>query len=359
MFRIMEPMMFRSASELSTTTRGPQTVALSRPLPSPSTIAGALATLILQAENRTPPTGDPMGWYEEVIDILGGKDSIILKGPYLMTNKDTIPYLMTNEYTIYVQYNNGLLPLGELKNLTSGKLFDATKKLNNIAKRFDLGYVDLIGIRLSDMKKAIGKDERGLLYSMRMVDYGRIGVQMKINCNIMVEVLKISNSLERALQEHKIIRLGGEGRLVEVSTNECQSVSESVANSRSDSMRLYVATPILFEASSSLISKEAESGMFFLGSNINKKMQSCLDEVGIKATSIKIAGRLGILGGFSVARAFRKTVYAALQPGSIIEVSDLQLSKEEYSTIYSKGLGLFRDLGYGTVIPISITNKLN
>ncbi|MBS7626838.1 hypothetical protein KEJ51_07380, partial [Candidatus Bathyarchaeota archaeon] len=57
-----------------------------------------------------------------------------------------------------------------------------------------------------------------------------------------------------------------------------------------------------------------------------------------------------ILGGFSVARPSRKPVYAALHPGSVIEVTrDLPFSKEDCYRLYSEGLGCecFRDLGYG------------
>lgn len=347
--------MFRGASEFSPTSRGPQTGAWSRPLPPPSTITGALATLILQCENRPPPRGDSSAWYEEVIGIFGGKGSTALRGPYLMNG----------EGVIYVQYKeDGVLQLDELvKSLPKGKLLEASKELNKTAKKFELGHVDSVGIRLSDVRKAAGKDERGLLYTTTMVDYGKIGGQKNVSCSIMVEVLKASDSLKKALETPKIIRLGGEGRLVKTMANEIQPVSEFVrtGDCGSNRLRLYVATSILFEASPRLVSNEGfevEGATAFVSSGLRERFRTCLSDVGFAVTSIRIAGSLGILGGFSVAKAARKPVYTTLHPGSVIEVTrDLPFSKEDCYKLYSEGLGLFRDLGYGTVIPIPIANN--
>ncbi|MBS7626837.1 hypothetical protein KEJ51_07375, partial [Candidatus Bathyarchaeota archaeon] len=275
----MEPMMFRGASEFSPASRGPQTGAWSKKLPPPSTITGAIATLILQYGNQPPPRGDISAWYEEVIGIFGGKGSTALRGPYLMNG----------EGVIYVQYKDGILRLDELvKSLPKGELLEASKELEKSAKRFELGHVDLIGIKLSDGSKAT---EEGLIYSARMVDYGKIGGQKNISCSIIIEVLKASDSLEKALETPKIIRLGGEGRLVEVMAKELQPVSEFVRseNSRTRGLRLYVATPMLFEASPRLFSKEAvevEPGTVSLSSSLNGKVSKYLSEVGFKVTSI-------------------------------------------------------------------------
>jgi len=344
--------MFRGASEFSPASRGPQIGAWSRPLPPPSTITGALATLILQCKNRPPPRGDSSAWYEEVIGIFGGKGSTALRGPYLMNG----------EGTIYVQYKGEVLRLDELvKNLSKGKFLEASKELNKTAKKFELGHVDSVGIRLSDARKAAGKDERTLVYSTRMVDYGKIGGQKNVSCSIIIEVLKASDSLETTLGTPKIIRLGGEGRLVEVMAKELQPVAEFVrAEGRgAKKLRLYVASPMLFEASPALISKEFETlgPTVFVRSSLREKVKDYLNEINVEATSIKIAGSLGILGGFSIAKPVRKPVYAALHHGSVIEVSrDLPYDQEESYKVYSNGLGLFRDLGYGTVIPIPVAD---
>ncbi|MEM3710333.1 MAG: type III-B CRISPR module-associated Cmr3 family protein [Nitrososphaerales archaeon] len=351
LFRTMEPMMFRGASEFSPTSRGPQTGAWSRPLPSPSTIAGALATLILQHENRSPLGGELSRWYEEVTDFLGGKGSTVLRGPYLIDGKGNV----------YVQYKDGLLLLNELeKGLTKSDLVEDTKELDKEKKKFEIGYIDLIGIKISDGSKAT---EAGLIYSARMVDYGKIGGQKNDSCSIMIEVHKTSDSLENALKTPKIIRLGGEGRLVEVMAEKLQPISEFVRaeDCRTKRLRLYVTTPMLFEASPRLVSKEVgvETGTVFLSSRLNEKVSAYLSEVQFKVASIRITGSLGILGGFSVARAARKPVYAALYPGSVIEITrDLPFSKEDCYNLYVEGLGLFRDLGYGTVIPIPIANHV-
>jgi len=356
LFLTMEPMMFKGASEFSPASRGPQTSAWSRPLPPPSTITGALATLILQYENRPSPRGDPMAWYEEISGIFG-KGSTVLRGPYLIDSKGVI----------YVQYGNGVLQLDELvKSLLKGELFEASRELNKAAKKFELGYIDSVGIRLSDMRKAAGKDERGLLYSTRMVDYGKIGERNNVGCSIMVEVLKASDSLKKALETPKVIRLGGEGRLVKATTNEIQPISEFVRteNDGSNNLRLYLATSILFEASPRLVSNnvfevggaKVEGATTFVSFSVEERLRTYLNDIGFTVTSIEITGRLGIVGGFSVAKAARKPMYAALHPGSIIEITrDLPFSKGGCYKLYSEGLGLFRDLGYGTIIPVPIT----
>jgi CRISPR type III-B/RAMP module-associated protein Cmr3 len=352
LFRTIEPMMFRGASEFSPASRGPQTGAWSRPLPPPSTITGALATLILQCENRPPPRGDPSAWYEEVIGIFGGKGSTALRGPYLING----------EGIIYVQYKDEVLGLDELvKSLSKGEFLEASKELNKATKKFELGHVHTVGIRLSDARKAVGKNERGLLYSMTMIDYGKIGEQKNVGCSIITEVLKASDPLEKALGTPKIIRLGGEERLVGVMAKELQPVAEFVrtASRGAKKLRLYVASPMLFEASPTLISKEFETlgSTVFVRPSLREKVKDYLNEIGVEAASIKIAGSLGVLGGFSIAKPVRKPVYVALHPGSVIEVSrDSPYDQEERYKVYSNGLGLFRDLGYGTVIPIPVAD---
>jgi len=78
----------------------------------------------------------------------------------------------------------------------------------------------------------------------------------------------------------------------------------------------------------------------------------------LKADSIKIEGTIGILGGFSLAKPARKPIYATLQPGSIIGAHTVAppYTTQEYHELYTEGLGLFRNIGYGTVIPIPLEN---
>jgi len=232
------------------------------------------------------------------------------------------------------------------------------RKLDAVARGFRLGQVDLIGIKLSDKRKAT---EMGLFYNARMVDYAKIGDKKSSSSCIMVEVLKASGPLAGALAAPKIMRLGGEGRLVEIRAEQRQPISEFLQANGDEArrLRLYVATPMLFKASPDLASRELETKgvVSFAYHSLGKNVRACLNEANFDVATVKVAGRLGILGGFSVAKAVRKPVYAALHPGSVIEVSrDSPYDQEERYKVYSNGLGLFRDLGYGTVIPIPVAD---
>jgi len=50
LFKLQEPMLFRGSMEFSPNVRGPKTIATSLILPTPSTIAGALATFYLDTQ---------------------------------------------------------------------------------------------------------------------------------------------------------------------------------------------------------------------------------------------------------------------------------------------------------------------
>jgi len=95
----------------------------------------------------------------------------------------------------------------------------------------------------------------------------------------------------------------------------------------------------------------------FLTHTLKHQLDEQLNMPTLKADSIKIEGTIGILGGFSLAKPARKPIYASLQPGSIIELTrSAPYTTQEYHELYTEGLGLFRNIGYGTVIPIPLEN---
>jgi len=61
LFSLYESMLFRGSMEFSPFVRGPKTVARSLILPTPSTIAGALASLSLDVRRASPCGGRRMG----------------------------------------------------------------------------------------------------------------------------------------------------------------------------------------------------------------------------------------------------------------------------------------------------------
>lgn len=342
-FRVVEPMMFRGASEFAPTSRGPQAGAWSKPLPPPSTLAGALATLVLEYTGRNPPAGDPSKWYEEVVDVLGGNP--LLRGPFL-----------DKQGNIYLQYNKGIVAFGELLEiLGNGGLHEATERLSKAAKEHTLSYVNTVGITIKDETKTT---LTGLIYSAAMVDYAKLGKHTGPGTRILLEVHTATEPLHKTLQKPKIIRLGGEGRLIQVLGDETHPLTEQLntLKQETNTLRLYVATPTLFEATPKLLTKEKTKfdNTLYLTHTLKHQLEQ-LNK--LKADSIKTVGTIGILGGFSTAKPARKPIYAALQPGSIIELTrSTPYTPEEYRELYEEGLGLFQNIGYGTIIPIPLEN---
>lgn len=346
LFRVVEPMMFRGASEFAPTSRGPQAGAWSMPLPPPSTLAGALATLVLEYTGRNPPVGDPSKWYEEVVDILGGNP--LLRGPFL-----------DKQGNIYLQYKKGIVAFRELLEiLRNGGLCESTERLSKAAKEHTLSYVNAVGITIKDETKTT---LTGLIYSAAMVDYSKLGKRVGPGARILLEVHRTTEPLQKTLQKPKIIRLGGEGRLIQVLANEAHPLTEQLntLKQETNTLRLYVASPMLFEATPKLLTKEKTKldNTQSLTHTLKHKLDEQLNMPTLKADSIKIEGTTGILGGFSLAKPARKPIYATLQPGSIIELTrSAPYTTQEYHELYTEGLGLFRNIGYGTVIPIPLEN---
>ena len=82
--RIVEPMMFRGPGEFDPSSRGLQSSAKSLLLPSPSTISGLLATIILHKKYIPPKTLRTDDWVKEYLKILG--DNFNLRGVFLFAN---------------------------------------------------------------------------------------------------------------------------------------------------------------------------------------------------------------------------------------------------------------------------------
>src|SRR6476661_3712638 len=84
-FKVVEPMMFKGSAEFSPDVMGPRAMAQSNILPYPSTIAGALATLVLEQDpTHIPNSRGTSRWAEEISQIIGEK--VKLRGPYLVYN---------------------------------------------------------------------------------------------------------------------------------------------------------------------------------------------------------------------------------------------------------------------------------
>ncbi|MCS6785293.1 MAG: hypothetical protein NZ581_08895, partial [Candidatus Caldarchaeum sp.] len=307
LFRILEPMMFGGAAEFTPTLRGPQTGAVSMFLPSPSTVVGALATLVLQHGNRHPPRGNS-GWGQEVSEVFGGAGSVVLRGPFLVDGRGTV----------YVLHRNGFVPLDTLlTHLSRGGLREAYSVLDSLARQNIPGRVEVVGIKIAEPKKAAAE---GFIYNVRMVDYSKLSGVGNVGWNVVVEVLKENGLLQRALRVPKVMRLGGEGRLTVVTSGDSWPVRSYVEKGVvSSPFRLYVASPLVFESSKDAARLETVDGEVV---SLRWKADRFWRMSGLMGVDVDVVGHVGLIGGFSASRAVRKPVYACLQPGSIIEVVD-------------------------------------
>lgn len=310
-FEILEPLIFKSSSEFAPSVSGPHARAESVPLPYPSTAAGTMSTLILESmSERILPQGN---WSEQMSGLIG--ESAKLRGPYILSGTSDI----------FVQCNSSILKVEEA-------LEYAKKRLNEDDDRAEennfLRSMDVAGVKLSREKA----NEEGLLYFAKMIDYSPRGERKAICFDLVGE----SENVER-VSFPKIVKFGGEGRAVRVSTNLGSSKTLlSYAEENAEKARaLYVTSPIVFKTGSSPEGSAQEELTKTLGGITHKQ----------------IMGKIDLLGmGFMTEKAQRKPIFGALFPGSVIELDEhCSVTKE----ICENGVGLFSNLGYGTVIPFS------
>jgi len=126
------------------------------------------------------------------------------------------------------------------------------------------------------------------------------------------------------------IKLCGEGRVVELIVDESRISMIEELKIGDHANALYVASHLLYET----------------GRNIKNAIEN---EIG---RSVEIYGSVDIVGvGYSLARKRRKPIYQALTPGSVIFINEGSINSKE---IYEKGLGIGKEIGYGTIIPVEL-----
>jgi CRISPR-associated protein Cmr3 len=310
-FRVLEPYLFRGPGEFDPSTRGVYSSAFSFLVPSPSTVAGALATTFGYVE-----TGS-MEWDEAYSAVLGAK----IRGPYLRRG------LLYVENRIIEKFIS-LDDVQEYCYLVKEQVYGRRKEMKKMEEILRSGFsprkLMITGIGLmtrADMRK-IADEERGLIYTASFIDYFS---NTNIS-NITIEFDIISGKIRTGSYA---VRLGGEGRasLLEISESEgyiCR-IPE-----RAD--LLYVLSPVLYETGAEFIEQlKAELGK--------------MGDVG----SVKVFGKIDLLGaGYSEVKRRRKPIYQALLPGSVIILE----KGVDGSRIYEEGIGVGKELGFGSVIPV-------
>jgi CRISPR-associated protein Cmr3 len=307
-FRALEPYLFRGPGEFDPSTRGVYSSASSLPVPSPSTVAGALATTYEYVDTKS------MDWDRAYSMILKAK----VRGPYLRVG--SVIYVEDRVDEVFIQLSDIKKYSHFKKRRLSGEE-DSEKKVEEICSVFDPKKMMMTGIGLmtrTEMRK-IADEEKGLIYTTTLIDYL---FDPKFT-DVTIELDIISKKIE---VRRYLVRLGGEGKgsLLEISkADDYICKIPEIAN------LLYVLSPILYET----------------GSDFVEQLKSEISDAG----DMEICGKIGLLGaGYSNVRRRRKPIYQALLPGSVI----LLEKNIEGRKIYEEGVGIGKELGFGSVIPV-------
>ncbi|MEM2158432.1 MAG: type III-B CRISPR module-associated Cmr3 family protein [Sulfolobales archaeon] len=299
-FRMVESMMFRGPGEFDPFVRGTYSKALSLILPTPSTIAGVLATYCISKFNKSIPT--VKSWIEEYLSILGNDVSI--KGPML---------LMDNEFFVEDKCLNSFLSFEELKE----KCRMEYKRFNSIRKIDDLeDYIKLEKLKfkkkvLRDIRIGVGLQvrngvktvkEEGGLYSAEYLDYRSLASKKEQPIEVLADIKgKLVNEL---LEQHAIVKLGGETRIALMKCSKgnriLSEIREKLWHGKEKYrgiIALYLATPALLKG----------------GEKVEEYIKKWM-----KKQNFEFKGILGeseVLGaGYSINKDRRKPIYTSLKP---------------------------------------------
>ncbi|MGC8870543.1 MAG: type III-B CRISPR module-associated Cmr3 family protein, partial [Brevinematia bacterium] len=234
-------MLFRTAGEFDPSSRGVYSRATSLILPTPSTIAGALATVF--GSNFTSRNN----WVDECKNVLG---NLSLRGPFIkIIKKDKqrqqtyldfsfkgrlISYEFLKEYATMVKKI-----IEERDYRTKEKLLKYLSELmNNKDKFFKPKRQERIGIGLKVRREHGDKvvdEEKGLIYSAEYVDY-MFGDNLI--AEIYYDIVGTGNIKKGPYQ----IKLGGEGRVSQLIVEDGDI--GNVIKIENEGNVLYVASPV-------------------------------------------------------------------------------------------------------------------
>jgi CRISPR-associated protein Cmr3 len=328
-FRIVEPMLFRAQGEFDPTIRGTYSRARSLSIPLPSTIAGALATILLSERSNVTLSSD-LDWVKALEEILGSSTKI--RGPYLMFNDELYVPFSIKHPLVKAEFLN----LEDVKKVCTIIASDTKdyQKLN-IKPKIRVKKEVRTGIMLETRDKGFKIAKEGYLYNVEFIIYGS-ETRESINVEILVD---IANLMLDSLRQRNIpIRLGGEGRIAFLNFAE-KSVLEIIKDKiwkdkerHSGKVALYLVSPAIFkEKVSDAINKWIKSK----GLNLKKK---------IGETEI-------ISAGFNIKENVRKPIYNSLKAGSILIVEGNIRFEEFY---WNSDFGEGSSFGFGTIIAIPL-----
>lgn len=350
-FRIVEPMIFRGSGEFDPSVRGTYSRAISLAVPSPSTVAGTIATYCISELGIPAPSSG--GWLDRYISVLGG--DVGVRGPLIR---------LKNELMVEDRLSRGLLTMEKVMQKCVKEWKRLRQKPNSLNeldeylkreqpeknRKKDLSIKEekdvRVGVRLEAREGTARKSAKeGFLYSAEYIDY--TGAKSKEERETSIEIIaEIRGKLVKSLSSARglPVKFGGEGRVAHLSFVSGEKILDEIRGwfwgdrERHDGLlALYLATPALFKG--------------------GERVEECIKRWagGMNYEFVGLSGESTVLGtGFIISEEKRKPIYTSLSPGSIIFLKGgfdlLKIYRDE-------GLGEASMLGYGTHIPIPIVDN--
>lgn len=337
-FRIIQPMIFRGPGEFDPYVRGTYSRALSLTLPTPSTIAGSLATYCISKFGKLALPHQE--WIDQYLNVLGS--DIKIKGPTLLLDDkllvedkclnsflslDKVKEKCRNEYKRFKEVKS----ISELEEYLKSEKFEPKMK---VEKDIRVG----VGLQVRYEKTKLVKEEGGL-YGAEYVDYRRFAEKKEKPIEILAD---IKGSLVKELFNRKaLVKLGGETRISLVEFHEGNWVFDKLKSEIWCDMEkydgifaLYLVTPALFKG--------------------GKKVEEYIKEW-VKKQNIVLKGIFGEVeplgAGYILNEGKRKPIYVSLKSGSILYLEgEIELLKAYWEFSFGEAT----QIGYGTVFPIPL-----
>jgi CRISPR type III-B/RAMP module-associated protein Cmr3 len=330
--------MFRGPGEFDPYVRGIHSRALSLTLPTPSTIAGSLATYcISQLGKLTSPHQE---WVNQYLNVLG--NDVKIKGPVLS---------LDDELLIEDKCLNSLLSLDGLKEKCKNeyKRLKEVKGINELEEYLKLEKPrskikverDVrigVGLQVREEKMKLVKEEGGL-YGAEYFDYRSFAKKKEEPTEILAD---IKGNLAKELFNRKaVIKLGGEGRISLMEFREGNLVFNKVKSEiwfnkqrHNGILALYLVTPALFKG----------------GKKVEEYVKEWVKEQNYSFKGI--SGEVEPLGaGYALNEGKRKPIYTSLKSGSIVY---LEGEIELLRAYWEFSFGEATQIGYGTLFPIPL-----
>lgn len=339
----LEPLMFRGSGEFDPSARGVFSYAESKVLPSPSTIAGFLCSLILELYGNSTQRKTKGSWLEELSTIsyildLCGINRII--GPYLVDTKKYRIYVPLRLGKLYgvIDLNQIYYYLSEnklVKLLITSEYYEKKEKIlkkliknNSILEKIII-FQERMGVGLKTRAIISSKtafEEEGLLYSARYVSYLN---SVMLAVSILFKENKSKEKFIEVLEEGVPAKIGGEHRISNVTISEGSILKEFLElKGIKQSRYAILLTPHLVKT--------------------YNELTEIKDQI--------ITGVIDITGlGFSINTRKRKPIYIGLLEGSVLKlkkkVSILSSTYDIYTSL-SEDYKILSRIGYGSLVPI-------